>query len=92
MLARSLLASALCPLQTLSVLFEAATVAGARALGLESGLIQPGHWADFAAIDLNAPSLQGWTPETLLESVIFGASEEVVEATCVGGEWRDRKL
>jgi formimidoylglutamate deiminase len=77
--------------QVARVLFEAATVAGARALGLESGLIQPGHWADFAAIDLAAPSLAGWTPETLLESVIFGASEEVVAATCVGGEWREHR-
>jgi formimidoylglutamate deiminase len=77
--------------QVARVLFEAATVAGARALGLESGLIQPGHWADFAAIDLTAPSLLGWTPETLLDSVIFGASEEVVVATCVGGEWREHR-
>ncbi|MFL6194594.1 MAG: formimidoylglutamate deiminase [Thermoanaerobaculia bacterium] len=77
--------------QVARVLFAAATSAGARALGVEAGAIEPGRWADFAAIDLSAPSLAGWTPETLLESVIFGASEEVVAATCVGGEWREHR-
>jgi len=69
------------------ILWRAATTGGAKALGIETGRIEPGCWADFAAIDLEAPSLAGWTPETLLESVIFGATEEVVATTCVGGEW-----
>lgn len=73
------------------LLFEAATVTGARALGIEAGRIEPGYWADFAAIDLEAPSLRGWEPETLLDSVIFGATEEVVAATCVGGEWVEHR-
>jgi hypothetical protein len=30
-------------------------------------------------------------PERLLESVIFGATEEVVAATCVGGEWVEHR-
>jgi formimidoylglutamate deiminase len=72
-------------------LWEAATVTGARALGLETGRIAPGLWADFAAIDLAAPALLGWEPETLLESLIFGATEEVVTATCVGGEWEEHR-
>ncbi|HKI06322.1 MAG TPA: formimidoylglutamate deiminase [Thermoanaerobaculia bacterium] len=72
-------------------LFEAATATGARALGLETGRIEPGLWADFAAIDLEAPSLLGWEPETLLDSVVFGATEEVVAATCVGGEWVEHR-
>ncbi|HEX4963713.1 MAG TPA: formimidoylglutamate deiminase [Thermoanaerobaculia bacterium] len=69
------------------VLLEAATLGGARSLGLEAGRIAPGLWADFTAIDLESPSLAGWTPETLLESVIFGATEAVVAGTCVGGAW-----
>jgi formimidoylglutamate deiminase len=69
------------------ILLEAATTVGARSLGIDAGRIEPGLWADFAVIDLEAPSLAGWTPETLLETVIFGATEEVVVATCVGGEW-----
>jgi len=62
------------------LLLEAATLGGAKALGVEAGRIAPGQWADFVAIDLESPSLMGWTPETLLESVIFGATEEVVAA------------
>jgi len=73
------------------ILWQAATSGGAKALGIEAGRIEPGCWADFAAIDLDAPSLAGWTPETLLESVIFGATEEVVAATCVGGEWMEHR-
>ena len=73
------------------ILWRAATIGGAKALGIETGRIEPGLWADFAAIDLQAPSLAGWTPETLLESVIFGATEEVVAATCVGGEWVEQR-
>jgi formimidoylglutamate deiminase len=73
------------------VLLEAATAGGAKALGVEAGRIEPGLWADFAAIDLESPLIAGWTPETLLESVIFGATEEVVAATCVGGEWVEHR-
>jgi len=73
------------------ILWQTATAGGAKALGIETGRIEPGCWADFAAIDLEAPSLAGWTPEALLESVIFGATEEVVAATCVGGEWVEHR-
>lgn len=70
-------------------LFEAATVNGARALGLDAGRIAPGCRADFAAIDLGAPSLAGWEPETLLDSLVFGAGDEAIAATCVGGKWME---
>jgi formimidoylglutamate deiminase len=73
------------------VLLEAATAGGAGALGVEAGRIEPGLWADFAALDLDSPLIAGWTPETLLESVIFGSTEEVVAATCVGGEWVEHR-
>jgi formimidoylglutamate deiminase len=73
------------------VLLDAATAGGAKALGLKAGRIETGLWGDFAAIDLGAPSLAGWTPETLLESIIFGATEEVIATTCVGGEWMEHR-
>ncbi|HEX6865342.1 MAG TPA: amidohydrolase family protein, partial [Thermoanaerobaculia bacterium] len=72
-------------------LFEAATLDGARALGVEAGRLEPGLWADLTAINLDSPALAGWTPETLLEAVIFGATEEVVAATAVGGEWVEHR-
>jgi formimidoylglutamate deiminase len=70
-------------------LLYAATRDGARALGLETGEIAPGNWADFVAIALDAPDLAGARPETLLDALIFGASERVIAGTCVGGEWSD---
>ncbi|HXU44305.1 MAG TPA: formimidoylglutamate deiminase [Thermoanaerobaculia bacterium] len=67
------------------VLLRAATLGGANALGIPAGEIAPGRHADFVAIDLNAPSLAGWQPETLPESLIFGAGEEAIAGTWVGG-------
>lgn len=72
------------------VLFEAATVNGAQALGVDAGRIAPGCWADFVAIDLGAPSLAGWEPDTLLDSLVFGAGDETIAATCVGGVWMEQ--
>jgi formimidoylglutamate deiminase len=67
--------------------FRAATEGGARALGLPVGRIAAGCWADFAAIDLAAPALAGWSEETLLDALIFGGGGEAIAATAVGGVW-----
>jgi cytosine/adenosine deaminase-related metal-dependent hydrolase len=69
------------------VLFRAATEAGAQSLGVDAGRIAPGAWADFVAVDLTASTLAGWTPDTLLDALIFGAGEEAIAGTCVAGEW-----
>jgi formimidoylglutamate deiminase len=73
-------------------LLAAATTAGARALGLEGevGAIRPGAWADFVAFDLDGPDLAGWSRETLAESIVYGAGNRAVAATCVGGRWEER--
>ncbi|HEY6323082.1 MAG TPA: formimidoylglutamate deiminase [Thermoanaerobaculia bacterium] len=71
-------------------LLRAATAGGARALGLPCGELVPGNWADLVAVDLGHPALAGWEPATLLESLIFGAGDEAIVATAVGGEWRRR--
>jgi formimidoylglutamate deiminase len=68
-------------------LFHTATAGGAQSLGLDVGEIRPGAWADFATVDLSSSQLSGWTPETLLDTLIFGAGEEVILATCVAGRW-----
>lgn len=73
--------------QVARTLLKAATVCGADALGLDAGRIEPGRWADLVAIDLNARTLAGWEPETLLDALVFGAGEEAIAGTCVGGEW-----
>jgi formimidoylglutamate deiminase len=72
-------------------LFEAATLGGASALGLPAGRIAPGAPADFFTVDLGAPALAGWNPETLLDSMIFGADPAIVQATAVGGKWVFRR-
>jgi formimidoylglutamate deiminase len=71
-------------------LLRAATLGGARALGLPCGELAPGCWADLVAIDLEHPALAGWEPETLLAALVFGAGDDAIAATAVGGEWRRR--
>jgi len=67
---------------------DAATVGGARALGVQSGRIEPGHWADLAVIDLEHPTLTGCDAEHLAEALVTGADNGVVLGTYVGGNWR----
>jgi formimidoylglutamate deiminase len=67
---------------------DAATLGGARALGIPAGRIEPGHWADLAVIDLEHPSLLGCDPEHLAEALVTGADNGVVLGTYVGGSWR----
>ena len=66
-------------------LFEIATRGGARALGLEAGVLEPGAWADLLTIDLARPALAGWSEDTLLAAWILG-DQEVAEVM-VGGRW-----
>ncbi len=73
-------------------LLAAATLNGAAALAVDAGEIRPGLWADLVAVDLAAPALAGWQPETLLDALIFGAAEDVIAATCVGGSWQEHSL
>jgi cytosine/adenosine deaminase-related metal-dependent hydrolase len=62
-------------------------VAGARALGLPAGRISPRCWADFVAIDLDAPSLSGWTETTLAECLVHDAGGDAIAGTCIAGRW-----
>jgi formimidoylglutamate deiminase len=73
------------------VLFQAATVGGAAALGLSVGALERGVPADFFTVDLDAPMLAGWTGENLLDSLIFGGDPSLVTATAVGGKWVYRR-
>jgi formiminoglutamate deiminase len=66
----------------------AATLGGALALKLPAGRIEPGYWADLVAVDLSAPSLADLSTDALLEGLVFGAGNEVISGTFVGGRWR----
>jgi formimidoylglutamate deiminase len=68
-----------------AALWRAATVNGARALGVDAGELRAGAAADFITLDLTAPALAGWTPDTLLDSFVFGAGAEVIAEVYVGG-------
>ncbi|MGB0716845.1 MAG: formimidoylglutamate deiminase [Phycisphaerae bacterium] len=72
-----------------TLLMHAATEGGARALGVQAGSVQPGLWADFAAIDLDSPLLAGTDADSLLDALVFGCGNEPIIATCVGGQWLD---
>jgi formimidoylglutamate deiminase len=67
------------------LLLTMGTAAGARALGLSTGEIAPGRPADLVAINLQHPTLAGWTDEDLLDTLFFGASAEVIAGTWVQG-------
>ena len=69
-------------------LLRAATERGAAALGIPAGAIRPGRLADLVAIDLTHPAIAGIPPHELDAAIVFGAGDDVVRATAVGGRWR----
>ncbi len=68
------------------LLLTCGTQNGAAALNVDTGSIAPGKLADFVAIDLNSPSLAGWTEEDLLDVLFFGASADVITRVWIGGK------
>lgn len=68
-------------------LWSFATLNGAKSLGVEAGEIAPGKYADFVAIDLNAPAMAGWQAESILDAFVLGTGNDAIAASCVGGSW-----
>jgi formimidoylglutamate deiminase len=66
------------------VLLDAATVAGARSLGVDSGALLPGAPADFFTLDLDHPSLAGGTS---LGACVFGAERSAIIEVAVQGNF-----
>ncbi len=68
------------------LLLEYGTRCGAAALGLETGSIAPGMFADFVAVEINHPMLAGWNADDFLDVLFFGASSQVITQTWVQGK------
>ncbi|GAC1392084.1 MAG: formimidoylglutamate deiminase [Ktedonobacteraceae bacterium] len=71
------------------LLLDIGTHGGAVALGQETGIIASGMFADFVAIDLNHPSLYGWTGDDVLDGLFFGASSSVITQVWMQGQKTD---
>lgn len=77
-----------------SAVLNMATLAGAKALGLEeqTGSLQVGKWADLCAVDLSAPETQPvYDP---ISQIVYAAGREQVSDVWVAGKrlLRERKL
>jgi formimidoylglutamate deiminase len=71
-----------------SLLFDAATSAGARSLHLETGTLQPGTPADFFTVDLADASIAGSMTEELLTNIVFSMSRSAIRHVAVDGKMR----
>jgi formimidoylglutamate deiminase len=69
-----------------SRLFESATKSGARSLGSNAGILEPGRPADFFTIDLNDCSVAGADRESLLAHVVFSMERTAVRDVHVAGK------
>jgi len=71
-----------------SLLFDSATVAGARSLHLETGSLQLGKPADFFTVDLADASIAGSLPEELLTNIVFSMSRSATRHVAMDGKMR----
>jgi formimidoylglutamate deiminase len=80
--------------QTLaSRLFDCATIQGARALGVSSGDLTSGSFADFFTVDLDDVSIAGHSGEDLLPLAVFSLNRSAIRDVVVNGRWvvRDQR-
>ena len=52
---------------------------------VNAGMLEAGATADLVARDLTTPTLADWTPETLLDSFLFGSGAEAITEVWGGG-------
>ena len=69
-------------------LIEIGTRGGADALGLATGRIEPGAWADLLLIDLAHPSIAGVPEDKLASGFVFSGTREAIQFTMIGGVQR----
>ena len=69
-----------------ALLFECATINGARSVGAPGGMLSSGKPADFFTVDLDDPSIAGAAPENLLAAIVFSSTRAAVREVVVGGK------
>lgn len=67
-------------------LFECATVNGAKAIGFDGGVLEPGRPADFFTVDINDISIAGSSPDDLLANIVFSLSKTAIREVVVNGK------
>jgi formimidoylglutamate deiminase len=71
-----------------TLLFNSATVVGARSLGATGGALEVGRPADFFTVNLYDPSVAGADPATLLANIVFALERRAVREVWIGGRQR----
>jgi formimidoylglutamate deiminase len=71
---------------TASLLFDCATVNGARSIGAPNGSLEVGRPADFFTIDLDEPSIAGASTDDFLPAIVFSSTRAAVREVVVGGK------
>ena len=69
---------------TAAQVFEMATLGGARALGIDAGLLAENRLADIALIDLKRPELN--PPHDLISALVYSAHGNVVDTVICDGQ------
>ena len=74
----------------LEELMDCATVHGAKALGLDTGVIREGAWADLSLVNLNDVAFL--SPGSVEANLVYAAHSDVISSVMVKGKWvmRDR--
>jgi formimidoylglutamate deiminase len=68
------------------MLFRCATTHGARSIRAPGGKLDPGMAADFFTVDLNDPSIAGFSRDSLLAGIVFSLSRAAVREVVVAGK------
>lgn len=69
-----------------SLLFDCATINGARSIGAPSGTLETGKPADFFTVDLNDVSIAGASENDLLAGIVFSLSRAAIREVVIDGK------
>ena len=72
----------------LEELFACASAHGAKALGLDAGVIREGALADLCLVDITGPAFL--SPGSVAANLVYAAHSDVITDVMVGGKWAMR--